>query len=291
MGVDAEGVKPLMQTGSALPWPRQWPTHPTPLMVLSVVIPAGFALSVLVDLVARPGWRDPVDTFVSVAGVAYLAVVLGGSGTFLLRIRPGRRRKAIASDVIGAERGVRVPYSAFLYGWVVTLMAISFVGFAALLPGMLIEPKLTDHALALPAAVVGLVAIPFCGWFLIDIVRGRIERGYILLTPQGVHHRSALLEEYLPWESIVRVSAANQQGPMIILDVAANGVRRRFTSRVTLHRSPSAGPAKISCRALAADPALAYHALVFYRTHPAARAELAGDAGIKRIRRGDLVVK
>ncbi|HEV2781235.1 MAG TPA: hypothetical protein VGX25_17780 [Actinophytocola sp.] len=40
---------------------------------------------------------------------------------------------------------------------------------------------------------------------------------------------------------------------------------------------------------LATDPVIVYHALLFYLHHPAARVELAGEAGVERIRSGRLI--
>jgi hypothetical protein len=40
---------------------------------------------------------------------------------------------------------------------------------------------------------------------------------------------------------------------------------------------------------LAVDPALLYHALRYYHAHPEARAELGTEAGLRRVRSGDLL--
>lgn len=64
-------------------------------------------------------------------------------------------------------------------------------------------------------------------------------------------------------------------------------MRHRNTSVVALGHKPKR---KMTVQAgnLAVDPALVYHALGYYLTHPEARTELATDVGVQRIRTGDL---
>jgi hypothetical protein len=283
-------MDPPASPGVAPPWPPEWPARPGPWLVLNVVVLGILAagLAGLAAVVWVGGERGTAAVFAGVAAV--LALIVVGIGP---RLRVRRRRPALAitsRTTESGERGVAIPYSAWWYGWVVALVAAAGAGYAALVAAVLLgsdtlarDPRMTALAL------VGLVAVPYLGWLLVELASGRAARGHVVLTPLGVHHRSLTDEESTPWDSVQAVSAAYERGPLIVIGVDPGGRRWRRRSRVGFQRRPTDRDALIiHGLLLAVDPAVLYHALRHYHAHPDHRPELATAAAVARIRGGEV---
>jgi hypothetical protein len=89
----------------------------------------------------------------------------------------------------------------------------------------------------------------------------------------------------VPWHAVIDVAAENSYfGPTIKVRALPEDarIRRRTWGRWRESLRPSFFA--VYGRALAVDPAVAYHALRYYHAHPRARAELITPAGEQRIR-------
>jgi hypothetical protein len=274
-----------------LPWPPGWQVRPDPGLVLSFVFLAVVAIGMASVAVMERQGGDPSLTLVT-GGLAILLTLILVWTWPLLRMRRQWRARVVTVRTIGSgERGVCIPNSAWLYRWLVTVVAVMGASSGAMLWAVLgmgvdgVATKFRDIVLAL----VSIVVVPYCSWFLVDVVRGRIVRGQVVLTLQGVRYRSIFQDEFVPWTDALSVSAEYEHhGPVITLHATPGAVRRCMTSWLAFRRKPSPGPIKIRGRTLAVDPALLYHTLEYYLSRPEGRAELATDAAVQRVRAGDV---
>lgn len=277
-----------------LPWPEEWPTpRPKIWMILTV----GY-LSVLTLLACGLGsWALLSGQFgpsmLLLGGGVYLGFVTSLGG-WLLRTRRRASPKAITLRSTGsAEDGVRIAYSGFLYRWLATMMPLT----AAVLAGVVLS-GLTGWAIPLfssPPSVVTVVVLSaaglYCLWIVIELAGGRLARGWVVLSPQGIHHRSLTFEHFAPWCAVHTVSAEDANGPLIVAKASpAEHTRVRRTSWAGKQQEFESLPSvAVRGRSLAVDPAMLYYALCYYHSHPEARLELATDAGWQRIRTANLL--
>jgi hypothetical protein len=186
------------------------------------------------------------------------------------------------------ERGVCIPNFTWVYAWLATLMATMIAVAGAIMWVTMQEQDLTGDRRTVLTILLTVVTVPYSGLFLTDMVRGRIVRGYVTLTPHGIHHRGPMENAFIPWLAVLTVTAAFDRGPVIRL-LTSDAVKRHSTSWLAFRRKPRVGLVEIRGNMLAVDPALLYYALDYYLKNPDARAELSTDAGLQRIRSGDLI--
>lgn len=286
------GVSRSTEGDALLPWPEQWPA-PRPKLWMKLT--AGY-LGALTLLAGGLGsWAllsgQPGPAIFLLGGGAYLGLVTVLSG-WLLRTRRHLSPKAVTLQVTGsAEDGVRIAYSGWLYRWLATMMLLTFAVFSGVvlsgLAGWVIPP------FASPPGVVsvGLLSAAglYCLWILIEMASGRLARGRVVLSPQGIYHRSLTFEHFAPWYAVNAVSAEDLNGPVIVAKAfPSDHTRVRRTSWVGKQQEFQLLPyTAVRGRSLAVDPAVLYHALRYYHAHPEARPELATDAGVRRIRNGN----
>lgn len=291
---DVAGAGRAAKGDAQLPWPEEWPAHrPRLWMVLTVcylgvlTLLAG-GLGVWALLSSEPG----PAVFLLAAGV-YLGLVTA-LGAWLLRSPRRRSPGAISVQVTDSgENGIRIPYSGWLYRWLGTMMLLTFVVLAILvlsgLAGWSIPPFTSPPGAI--SVIVLTVAGLYCLWVVLEIAVGRLARGSVLLSPQGVQHRSLTFGHFVPWSAMQRISAVDGSSPLIVARVfAAEHARVRRTSRVGRQQEFQLLPdLVVRGRSLAVDPAVLYHALRYYHARPEARAELATELGLQRIRSADLL--
>ena len=123
-----------------------------------------------------------------------------------------------------------------------------------------------------------------------DVLRGRLSRGYVALSPLGITHHSWSFTIFVRWESVFGVET--QEGSLLAVLVSANA-----TPRVERHARGWRQPELVALPQLlirggylSVDPALLLRVLEFYGTHPEARAELgrADAADLVRARAYEL---
>ncbi len=280
--------------GDALPWPDEWPA---PRPKLWMVLTAGY-LSILTLLAFGLGsWAllsgQPGPAAFLLGGGVYLG--LGTSLCFwLLRTRRRVSPKAITLRVTGSgEDGVLIAYSGWLYRWLATMMLLTFFVFAGMvLSGLVgwVIPPFTSPPGAISLVILSAAGL-YCLWFVIEMASGRLARGRIVLGPHGIYHRSLTFEHFAPWDTVHMVTAEDVGGPLIVAKAfPSDDTRVRRTSRVGKQHEFQLLPyVAVRGRSLAVDPAVLYRALRYYHAHPEARAELTTDAGLRRIRSGNLL--
>jgi hypothetical protein len=207
------------------------------------------------------------------------------------RVPPG----SVALEMTGSRcDGVRIAFSAWLYYGLMVILRICFACTAAYAAGGILSwevPPYLPRADALSRAISGVGAL-FCLWLFIEFASGRIARGHLTLTTDGIYHRSHTFEHFLPWSAMLDVSAVQlSTGPFIAVEAGPSGdtqVRRThwMGKQLEFRLLPFL---MVRGRSLGVDPALVYHALRYYLAHPDARAELLTSAGEQRIRGGHLL--
>ncbi|MPY79349.1 MAG: hypothetical protein GEV04_12845 [Actinophytocola sp.] len=144
-----------------------------------------------------------------------------------------------------------------------------------------------DAAMVITMAV-SLGFAGYLGWTLVEMSRKRLLRGDVVLTKQGVWHRSWAFESYQPWDGTASVSPGDMKGQLITLARVSNS-QPHIVRRSRIWNQPEyklAPHTAIRGLYLAVDPALALHALRFYHENPAARAELGTEAAVRRLQAG-----
>lgn len=262
-----------ISTEPRVPWPPEWQNlrrrRAAVPVALLLVAPLGLFGAVVSMLYAvQYGLTDfPIRVL---AGAALLLMV----PYVVLTKRSLRRQRKVSSIRPGRlddQAGIVFWYSAALtaahlglvfggaayYG---TLLAVAWPVNGA--SRWTVESHVVLGVAALATACAILAAV--------GIATGQLARGFVALTPHGVHNRSWRRHTQLPWDSVSSVDATGTEMYNATIQV------RPFAGRGATLSIPAV--------ALAPDPALLYHALRFYHANPAARAELADRRGLVRLR-------
>jgi hypothetical protein len=117
---------------------------------------------------------------------------------------------------------------------------------------------------------------------------GRLRRGKLTLTRQGIHQRGWAFSSFLPWEAFAGVKAAYNGSPEVLVIAYANvpWERRQIAKFWKIDKLPPVPMIEVNCPSLALEPALIYHLLKFYVDNPQARPELGTDTVIQRAQTG-----
>lgn len=278
-----------------LPWPSQW-GRPQRLKYMLVV--AFFAFFGCVGVAAGvsiflPGFNDDRAFLLALAppfcfGVAGIAIVT----RLRVRSRPTTAVHLTSVSALGGPALV-IPYSLALgviYWAITATMIVFFLVLAVVAVVGLASAGFRDGAL-LVAALVSTGFVVYLSWFVIEVLRKRVVRGALILSPRGIHHRSWSFDNFLPWDSAVSVTAGELDGQLITV-VADENAEPQFDRRTRMWKQPElkcAPHMAIRGMCLAINPALAFHALRYYLDQPGARQELATEAGVNRVRSGRVV--
>jgi hypothetical protein len=230
-----------------------------------------------------------------IAGGIYLGT---GTAIVLSMLLPRRRLSArsVSRETTGSGHdGIAIFYSARLYFLIATIMFATFVLTAAYALGGMLEWEMRHFDPAtnvVDIILFGALAV-ICLWFFIGVVSGRLVggRARLVLSPDGIYHRSYTFEHFVPWRTVFAVSAEEFRGPLIVARTfESKEIRTRRTIWARLQDESGYLPdLMVRGRQLAVDPAVAYHALRYYYAHPEARAELLTPDGEQRIRSGSLL--
>jgi hypothetical protein len=293
----ASGVAPA-QHRTRLPRPQGWPPELAGgwiKFVLSGGVAVVLAGAGLAMLVAGPG-------SVRVGGAIVALFGLGVLGALPL-LRPGGRRGHLRQETLQVgdrqQRGVAFPYSSRRTA--VALVTVSSFAVAmlamAVFAQLLVEP---GESVWTPRIIGAAGLIPFAFVAYRAARRGFGRRWRLVLTPPAVVLAQGPATMVVPWGSIETVKAlattlwvrgGRIREPLVGLAVSDRGAVQGATTLdravMALDRTVGAD-ISLPVRSLAVDPALLYHALRYYHQRPEARAELATEAGLERLRRGDL---
>lgn len=271
-------------------WPTAWPRRKHPLLIVGF----GFLLAVAVALpiagVNALGDGDPR----SVVFIAGTPLFLGVGLLGLSKYGGVRHRAQAVRSAAGRSgtAGLVFRYSS-VQAWsqlcvIVGALAL-FVGFAVVDLAQL-EPD-PGGSSDIPSF---LITVPFAVYFLltlVSVIRGGLARGRLVLSPDGVYHRSWMFEVYAPWSAIwwVRPVDGGRGGPWVRLLTHPDAeLRSRRTSRMWNQIEYKELPSVVvPAQQLPLDPAVLYHGLHFYAANPAMRAELGDRRGVERFREGN----
>jgi hypothetical protein len=194
------------------------------------------------------------------------------------------------------ERGIVVPYSgsrtAVLLG-ATACLALAMLGFVVFADAF-VDPEESLW----PVRLVGSVGVVFFGLGgLVAARRGWGRRWRVLLTPSAVVVAAGGARTVVPWEAIQRVRATevttrvrgvSVTEPLVGIDARDLGaIETGPLERLLLPLNRRlAADLTVPIRTLDIDPPLLLQALRYYHQHPRARAELATQAGLARIRHG-----
>ncbi|MGH3866073.1 MAG: hypothetical protein ACRDQ4_08025 [Pseudonocardiaceae bacterium] len=209
-----------------------------------------------------------------------------------VRSRPTTAVHLTSVSALGGPALV-IPYSLALgvIYWVITATMIVFFFVLAVVAVVgLASAGLRDGAL-LVAALVSTGFVVYLSWFVIEVLRKRVVRGALILSPRGIYHRSWSFDNFLSWDSAVSVTAGELDGQLITV-VADENAEPQFDRRTRMWKQPELTRVPhmaIRGMCLAINPALALHTLRYYLDQPGARQELATEVGVNRVRSGRVV--
>ncbi|MGV0834308.1 hypothetical protein [Mycolicibacterium thermoresistibile] len=138
------------------------------------------------------------------------------------------------------------------------------------------------------AVVAGALSAVFAS-FLVPVALGRIRRGGVTLSSQGVAQRGWSFESKLDWSAIVAAPLASLDGfrfPTIILGGSANADWiRRYTTRLwRIDRLPQGPVLQLDCDKFDVDPHVLNNYIRTYVDNPELRYELGTEAALTRAR-------
>lgn len=115
-------------------------------------------------------------------------------------------------------------------GPVFHLMGAMTTSAALLSLGAAVEIVLFAPGVPWVSVLLAAFGLP-CAAFVVEVLRGGIRRGALLLTPDGIRQRGWTIESYLPWVSVAGVHAVHHGFPEIwVLGTPAAAWARRRTS-------------------------------------------------------------
>ena len=210
-----------------------------------------------------------------------LAAALGAT----MRTRNGDLSKDTRTVGIEANsRGTEIRHSGTQWRLLVALMTCSAAFFLSAAIDTVINGDQSTNMLS--ATLFGAVGV-YLGTFPLAAAFGRITRGGLLLSENGVTQRGWSFENRLSWSDIAGMKPANNGHPIIMLIAYTNTpCQRRFTSRLwKIDRLPPVPMIEIDCRKFGVEPSALLSFLSAYVDTPDNREELGTPAALDRARR------
>lgn len=281
---------PGMPSSDADLWPDSWSQEVQPRSVLSL---AGIALFLVAAPIAIAVYLFAADNkaqagyATAFAAICALILWIGYESRF-------RRRRAGADPIttVRLDNGsgaLKIPYSLGIHVGVTLLMAAFAVLFsAATVHTIAVNPPGERAGAYLWAALAALFAS-----FPLLLLRRKYALGYLLVSPEGIHHRGWTFQSYLPWQGIKMIHPLQTDGPDILITATDDTPwEPKQITRLWRADKPAAIPSDdghslkpaihIPGKYLAADPALVLAILVFYGKSSQARYELATETALHR---------
>ncbi|MFD1811799.1 hypothetical protein [Rhodococcus gannanensis] len=263
--------------------PLEWPAHARdPKFVTSVI---GLSVIVVVSgfMTAGSALTEGFSAATRYTALFCVLMVLTVVFGFVHR-RQSRGDVDVQTVSHGGSAVTRIRYSAQVLGLISALM----VALALFCGGGAVEIYLNTDGFPGASIIFGAIGA-FCAAFLIALVAGRVQRGALLLSPEGIRQRGWSFESYLPWSSVAGVVAVHHGFPQTLVIGYSNAEwDRRYTTRLfRIDRLPNSPLIEIDTRQFACDPVLLHHLVAFYVDNPAARCELGTEVALARIRARD----
>ncbi|MDT4991064.1 MAG: hypothetical protein QOH97_956 [Actinoplanes sp.] len=251
--------------------PQGWPRNrPTAKIIASTGLMGLFTVSALVGagLAAASGQPGPAILFVLAA--VYLGHFVGLGISLSRRPAQVRPLRVLGRTDLG-DPGLEIPYAHGPYYWSISVTLLS----ALTLAGITVIFALSGSAGALVVAVISAIFSFVLGW--IGVVFLRLAPGRLVLTPDGIYHRSLTFEHYVPWFAIYAVSAEAGATPMLAIKAHPfDGTRLHgYTGRLGAFEATFFPFIVARTYWLGGHAAYAYQIADHYFRHPDLRSELA----------------
>lgn len=283
---------PGTRSSEPVPWPPAWHDRPATRYYLALGV-IGVFLVLLPVLMAVSMYGEGKDaTGHYLLGFSAIGTLVSWLG-FETRMRLRRSGAGTLATAYGDDNtsGVKIPYSIRVYvSYILTMGAIAaFFAIAAV--HTFVGAEAGSRGVGF---VWSAVALLFAS-FVVRVATGRFARGYLLVSPNGIHQRGWTFESFLPWSGIIGISAVQTDSPDILV-LASDDTpwhRRQVTRLWRQDKLPTIAsdngldvkPAiHIEGKFLSSDPALVMELLTYYAEHPEARAELGTEAALQRAR-------
>ena len=278
-----------------MPWPQRWGGR-RPLIITVFVMFGLFPIVALAagvdalrgDFELRSALLPlTIPFFVSFAGLIYVAGVR-------------RRHRSTAPLRVSTPfesriPGLAIPYSRSYSAWAVALI-LPACG-SSLPVGFYASVRFSEGAResGVFAGVLAGALLVTCRGLAVEILRKRIVRGVIVLTPDGIVHHSWASDSSCSWGMVRGVQPIALPAAAIRVENALIGgaTDHGFTRRSAMLRSIEAKHRPdmiIEVPSLSIDPVLMLETLRFYAACPLQRHELGTQAAIDRVRRGDVLL-
>jgi hypothetical protein len=268
-----------MQSSDPAPIPDEWrhSNRDVRFRVATVAILAIAAVSVGFGLIVAVAASFTAFRYsVLFAVIMSLVAAIGVAVRAQDRDLAGVIRTADSRD----SRTTEIPYSGRQFGLLVALMTC-IAGTCALAAAELL---LYDDN-GFPGGAVFLAGFGLlCLTFPASAAMGRIGRGSLGLSEQGVTQRGWSFESGLAWNEIAGVKAGFNGHPVILLIGYANSDwRPRYTTRIwRIDRLPPVPMIEIDCRRFDVHCLDVLHYVTCYVENPGLRAELGSTAAVAR---------
>jgi len=211
---------------------------------------------------------------------ALFTVIMSLVAAFGVALRTRRRNlwSAIRTVSAGGSPATEVSYSSRQFALLTALMA-SLASTCVIGSVHLIIAQGMSVAAALLAGV-GFISATFP----VDALFGRIRRGALLLSEQGVSQRGWSFESSLTWAEIAGVRAAFNGHPVILVIGYVNAEwTPRYTTRLwRIDRLPPIHMIEVDCRRFDVYAHALHDYLAFYAENADSRTELGTAAAVAR---------
>jgi hypothetical protein len=136
------------------------------------------------------------------------------------------------------------------------------------------------------AAVFGVFGMG-AATFVVLVLAGRVQRGRLMLSAEGIEQRGWAFTSFLPWEAFAGVKAAYNGRPEVLVIAYANAPWRKqqVVRSWKIDKLPPVPMIEVDTTQFAVPQEALYYLLKYYVEHPEARAELGTDAVAARLPR------
>ncbi len=226
--------------------------------------------------VAAGGYFVALKYFLLFALLMVLAVAYG------LVVR--HRRVDLSAAIRTVERdgspGTEIRYSAWQF---TILIALTGCGMVFCMVASVEIFAYQDEGFPGFAVVTGAMGLLFAS-FMAAVIFGRIRRGGVTLTSQGITQRGWSFESRLDWSAFLAFKAVTNGYPVILAIAYTNADwNHRYTTRFwRIDRLPPVPMIEFDCRQFDVDPYVLYRYVRTYLENPELRMELGTDAALAR---------
>lgn len=268
-----------MRSSSQVPWPQQWRNTGRLKWTLGMVWLASLATVAFVSaFVVSYGERSGAVKYFILFGL-FLSVVIAVGCNSRINVRKNGSKAARVLP----SKGLVIPYSRLAFVGSITLVVLMVSIFSLASYDFVRMSGGEASAPVVAAAVFGLIGV-FVATYLVNVVTGRIALGKVVLSPDGIEHRSWGYRSRVPWEGVMHVSPIGVESPEIWVRTHSNMIETEVYSGRWGGRPPRSDGLAIQAKNLGVDPALVYHLIDFYVANAAARGELSDESALHRLR-------